>query len=86
MTGTSPRLVFRRRDWVQSRPTLAASNWIIIGIRRHRTGSENLTACAALIVAGIGSVFLVGLLAADFYASLMHYGPFEIVRALVGLH
>ena len=48
--------------------------------------AEDLTASVALLVMGIASVGFVGYMAASFYASLIQYGPFEIIRAMGGLH
>lgn len=48
--------------------------------------AEDLTASVALLVMGAASICFVGYLAANFYASLIQYGPFEIIRAMGGLH
>ncbi|MCA9169856.1 MAG: hypothetical protein KDB23_19410 [Planctomycetales bacterium] len=48
--------------------------------------AEDLMALAALIVVGVTSVFFLNYIAASFYASIIHYGPFELARALGGMH
>ena len=48
--------------------------------------AEDLTASVALLVMGVASACFIGYMAANFYASLIQYGPFEIIRAMGGLH
>ncbi|MCA9152791.1 MAG: hypothetical protein KDA92_25985 [Planctomycetales bacterium] len=48
--------------------------------------AEDVTAAMALLAMGVASVSFIGYFAANFYASMIQHGPFQIIRALGGLH
>ncbi|MCA9201289.1 MAG: hypothetical protein KDA87_27295 [Planctomycetales bacterium] len=47
---------------------------------------EDVLTSATVLLMGAASICFVGYLAVNFYGSMIQYGPFEVIRALGGLH